>query len=447
MEVVQEFYPDRSGTHLLQLMIAHQVYLDQIAAYNEIVRKAVTSNAVIPPAPTPPPKTSGDPVFIPIPDNGATALQDGKKCSLDPQGTLIAAPSIMGSQIQIDDTEVSVFYISNPTTTSASGTKSNCRAQDHVRINPKDLYLFQQQVANNLESGTEQMKRKMQEVLINQPTEVDTTDTDVDKLTVCSGETNGTYSKWAFRLKDKLKQDFDLDVSVKHTNGSWQNIQYMQNGMCDFAIAQSDATSLFFSNLVEGEKPLFNIKSLDYFREAAFLICSKKSNLRHIQELFDTDRITISTGVDGSGSKITWDAIVSLIPNLKRLTTVSFNYSTALEKMKSTSDRDSVDCLFQVINKNSATFKDNIKMYLNQLSFIDFKNVNIDHDNSFNPFKIDSLYGYFESWFTDFPNIDTPVLSSQILMSTELEQTEDDETIDLRNTILKTIEDIKSEFN
>lgn len=177
-------------------------------------------------------------------------------------------------------------------------------------------------------------------------------------LKICAGSSTGTYSKYAYKLKSTLSDEFN--VSVIHTNGSNDNIVNLDNGKCDIAITQRDVFDLYTmcsNSTTSSAKSTCDSRGIKYshdgttldfsriatpFNDTVIGICN--NNIKHFE---DAKSISL---VNGGGDNITWNNLVLEFHKLDKLTIVK---STSMSNSLDNVLLNKSDCALIVTNINS----------------------------------------------------------------------------------------------
>ncbi len=115
-------------------------------------------------------------------------------------------------------------------------------------------------------------------------------------ITMATGERGGLYHHFGVLLKEKLKQESNIDLILISTKGSSENAARVQRGEVDFSIVQAGINSFEAMDVVT---PLFI--------EPVFILASNNSG---IQGIADLEGRAINLGMAGSGSRVTGERIL-----------------------------------------------------------------------------------------------------------------------------------------
>lgn len=139
-----------------------------------------------------------------------------------------------------------------------------------------------------------------------------------------TGQTGGWYDKYGQLLK---KDAVGLDLELKNTSGSIENLRLLANGEIDVAIIQSDALAF-----MEPGKKLVSEQATLY-PEYAQLIANRKSGIKSIKDI-DPRKNVVLVGPKGSGSALTWQALREQIGFYRKIPAKFADYSAALAEVE-----------------------------------------------------------------------------------------------------------------
>lgn len=139
-------------------------------------------------------------------------------------------------------------------------------------------------------------------------------------LRLGTGRPGGWYDKYGQLLK---KDASGIDVEVKTTGGSMENLRLLANGDLDMAIIQSDVLAF----MQPGKKLVSEQATL--YPEYAQLIANRKSGISAIKDI-DPKKYFVYIGPQGSGTALTWQALGEQIPWYKKIPVKYGTYEEAL---------------------------------------------------------------------------------------------------------------------
>lgn len=148
------------------------------------------------------------------------------------------------------------------------------------------------------------------------------------KVKLCSGPEGGNYQKAMIEIK---KQATTLDVEVFETKGSWENLERLAAGQCDFAPVQADAVNVF-KKKTGGD---LKIDVVDYlYKEFVHLLCNREAKIDRVVDLYkNAPKLTVAVGPEGSGSAVTWDSFILGEPRYQKVPTVPLAGIRAIKKV------------------------------------------------------------------------------------------------------------------
>jgi TRAP transporter TAXI family solute receptor len=138
----------------------------------------------------------------------------------------------------------------------------------------------------------------------------------------------GRAGGWYDRYGQLLKKDAPgIDVELKNTGGSIENLRMLANGEIDMAIIQSDALAF-----MEPGKQLVSEQATLY-PEYAQLIANRKSGIKSIKDI-DPRKHFVYVGPKGSGAALTWEALGDQIAFYKKIPAKFGDYAEALAEVE-----------------------------------------------------------------------------------------------------------------
>ncbi|MBZ4323027.1 TAXI family TRAP transporter solute-binding subunit [Streptomyces huiliensis] len=120
------------------------------------------------------------------------------------------------------------------------------------------------------------------------------------RITVATGVPTGVYAKYGALLKEDLARDLPaLDVRLRLSTGSVDNLRQLTSGDADFAIATADAAADYVDNKRPGSDRLRACARLydDYMQ----LVVRKDASAQSIRDL---KGLKVGVGAEGSGVQL-----------------------------------------------------------------------------------------------------------------------------------------------
>jgi TRAP-type uncharacterized transport system substrate-binding protein len=156
---------------------------------------------------------------------------------------------------------------------------------------------------------------------------------------VCAGKLTGNYYKSTSLIARMNKK---VVIEPKTTKGSLDNVRAVSDGTCVFGFAQADAVRLAREDDPMVETNIQRVTKL--YKEYVHLLCNRKSGITKIQHLRKGH--VVAVGDDGSGSDVTWKALVSA--NKKAYGDVKIDTRDGLDAVMAVADGDEVTCMLYV---------------------------------------------------------------------------------------------------
>ena len=145
-----------------------------------------------------------------------------------------------------------------------------------------------------------------------------------------TGQESGSYFAIGQRLRTAMKLEHDLDIRVKTSFGSLQNLARLADPSSDVSIAltQADALSRFLHDNA-GFASQFLVLG-DMGRECALLITDKTSSVVNFKDLKGAPGSEVSVNDLGSGAAVTFDYLKAMNPGLRE---VKLRYVDTMEAL------------------------------------------------------------------------------------------------------------------
>lgn len=120
------------------------------------------------------------------------------------------------------------------------------------------------------------------------------------RISIATGAPSGVYAKYGTLLKEDLAQDLpDLDVTIRYSRGSPDNIRLLTSGRADFVLAASDAVAAYRDEQQPGAGRLRACARL--YDDYIHLVVRKDSPVRSVRDL---KGLRIGVGADESGVQL-----------------------------------------------------------------------------------------------------------------------------------------------
>ena len=152
------------------------------------------------------------------------------------------------------------------------------------------------------------------------------------EMRICTGQSDGTY-KTVGKIYSNIATN--LNVTVVETNGSIDNLEKINSGVCDVALVQRDAYWVYLDKHPKAKLPVERVSSP--YDEYVHMVCNTGNDVEEVDDL--TSSNTLYVGIEGSGSEVTWNNFVA---ENDAYASVNVVKATNLEaRMKITSEKDS----------------------------------------------------------------------------------------------------------
>jgi TRAP transporter TAXI family solute receptor len=160
------------------------------------------------------------------------------------------------------------------------------------------------------------------------------------KFRLCTGDTAKNYYKAGQHLRTAASSE--IDIEVKPTKGSLDNLDMILENGCDGAFVQSDALLVYADRNAQAISAIERSGVL--YQEHAHLLCNRNAGISDISDLTPNHKIAV--GTVGSGSQVTWSAFV--LTNKKRYGDVKIDTRDGMRALSAVSDGAQVQCMLSV---------------------------------------------------------------------------------------------------
>ncbi|MEU0088745.1 TAXI family TRAP transporter solute-binding subunit [Streptomyces sp. NPDC006274] len=126
------------------------------------------------------------------------------------------------------------------------------------------------------------------------------------KLTLSTGSHSGVYQRYGVLLKEALARDMpDVEIDLRTSEGSQQNLERVASGEADFTIATADAVATYKrQGLPEADRLRGCARLYDDYVQ---LVVPKNSPVRSVHDLRGK---AVGVGQDGSGIRLVADRLI-----------------------------------------------------------------------------------------------------------------------------------------
>lgn len=137
----------------------------------------------------------------------------------------------------------------------------------------------------------------------------------------------GTSGGWYTRFGEMLKKNVEgIDVKLKTSGGSRDNLKLLADGEADMAIVQSDVLAL-----MQPGKNLISEQS-DLYTEYAQLIANRDSGIKSIKDV-DPKKNVVIIGPKGSGTALSWEGLAEQSAWYRKIPTKYADYDQGLAEV------------------------------------------------------------------------------------------------------------------
>ena len=227
---------------------------------------------------------------------------------------------------------------------------------------------------------------------------------------LCTARTEGNYHRFGEIIKQQVGDG--VLIELVNTNGSMQNLEYMQNGKCDGAYVQRNAFGVYAErNPTNG----YNFERVSTPAvEFAHMICNRNSD---IDDVGDLPGKTLLVDVVGSGTELTWSDFVYMDDTYADVQTDNVGGTSALDRVANGES----DCMLFVASLNTQllqranTLGDNVKLV--PVNDWDFNDMEYGHGKLFQGHKDPSgedVYVFLDIPDDQYPSIQDGLIFSEV---------------------------------
>ncbi len=271
-------------------------------------------------------------------------------CELKYGGTLILE-QVAGSTAQL-------FYMSpNVEDESDAVLEGECEQYAAVNLAVSDLSLFNSKFVNTAKETVSANQLVVAEQLGGAEFEtIEVIEKDPNTIYFCGGSPTGNYTKTVNYFSNMVR---GYTVKLITTSGSWDNLEKLENGICDAAIIQSDSKDLYKEG-VPTSLVVDNLKTTDLYDELGHLVCRKslgleKPTIQSLLEYAQYNYVSVNTGSMSSGSTVTWSQMERTIgESMSDINTYTVGSGAAADEVF----EQEKDCFFTMIGRSSTFLAD-----------------------------------------------------------------------------------------
>jgi len=147
-------------------------------------------------------------------------------------------------------------------------------------------------------------------------------------FTLATASLSGNYHRFGAFLKTYGNT---VDIKLRTTAGSMENLSLLAKGDVDAAIVQSDAFTVYRKM---SQKRLPPTEQTPLYTEAVQMIANKKSGVRTVKDLLPNGKHILYIGPKGSGTAMTWKGFCDEDSHYKSIKTSHSSYEEALKAVQ-----------------------------------------------------------------------------------------------------------------
>ncbi len=150
-------------------------------------------------------------------------------------------------------------------------------------------------------------------------------------LRMATASKTGNYNYFGTKLAGYAE---GVNVELRNSNGSMENLRLLMNDEVDAALIQSDAFAVYQKKFPNSH--LISEQTVLY-KEAVQMIANKKSGIKYVDDI-DPDRHFLIVGPKGSGTALTWEAFCMEDSGYRKIRTMNMAYPKALKEVEKNPD-------------------------------------------------------------------------------------------------------------
>ncbi|SCY51284.1 TRAP transporter solute receptor, TAXI family [Desulfoluna spongiiphila] len=152
----------------------------------------------------------------------------------------------------------------------------------------------------------------------------------VDKpvFTLATASPGGNYTAFGNLLKQGAPT---VDVNIRTTAGSMENLRLLATQEVDAAIVQSDAFEVF--RRTSPKTPLAASEQVALYPEVVQMIANRKSGIQTVQDIEPDGEHILYIGPRGSGTAMTWEGLCLQDDGYRKIRTRNASYEEALDQV------------------------------------------------------------------------------------------------------------------
>ena len=232
----------------------------------------------------------------------------------------------------------------------------------------------------------------------------------VPTFKLCTARAEGNYQRFGEIVRQQAGSN--VLVEIVNTNGSMQNLEYMQNGKCDGAYVQRNAFGVYAEQNPTGGYNFERVATPAV--EFAHMICNRNSD---VDDVGDLPGKTLLVDVVGSGTELTWSEFVYMDDTYGAVHTENVGGTSALTRVANGES----DCMLFVASLNTqllqraSTLGD--KVVLVPVNDWDFNDMKYGHGKLFQGHQDPSgadVYVFLDIPDDQYPSIQDGLIFSEV---------------------------------
>ena len=251
------------------------------------------------------------------------------------------------------------------------------------------------------------------------------------QLILATASTTGNYHKFGKFLK--LNSEGELNVKLRTTAGSLENLRLLVNGEVDAAILQSDVFTVYKKKYPNSK--LSATEQVPLYTEAVQMVANTKSDIYSVKDISPGGKHILYIGPQGSGTSMTWLGFCGQDSSYKKIQVRYAPYETALENV--IQNKNSVMMFVSGLNSRLLKMaeqeaRENKTIRLIEVNDWNFNNASDSFGNNIYRFvDIPSkIYPALQKGFISSRDIETIAVEAVLVVRTEWAQNYGPESMD-----------------
>ncbi|WP_300668501.1 TAXI family TRAP transporter solute-binding subunit [Desulfoluna sp.] len=148
------------------------------------------------------------------------------------------------------------------------------------------------------------------------------------EFTLATASSGGNYTYFGNLIKQATPS---VDIRIRTTAGSMENLRLLANHKVDAAIVQSDAFQVY--RRTYPNTPLTASEQVALYPEVTQMIANRESGIQSVQDIKPGGTHILFIGPEGSGTAMTWEGLCLQDESYRKIKTRHASYESALTRV------------------------------------------------------------------------------------------------------------------